>query len=46
MTEHKDILIVSTSREAAEAYRKEDPGFCQFLEETGRLLIVEECAIS
>jgi hypothetical protein len=45
MTEQKAKLTVSLSRMAVEACRLQDPVFCEFLEETGRLLIAEECAI-
>jgi hypothetical protein len=40
MAENKGKMMVSGTQEQIEAYRKEDPMFCQFLEETGRLIVV------
>jgi hypothetical protein len=37
MTEHNPTIPVSVPGEVLDAYRKADPEFCQFLEETGRI---------
>lgn len=34
--------VHEVSNEAVVAFRKEDPKFCEFLEETSRIVIVEE----
>jgi hypothetical protein len=38
--ETKTIPLASASREVVDAYRLQDPVFCGFLEETGRLIVV------
>jgi len=32
------VIRIEASKDIIEAFRKEDPKFCQFLEETGRLV--------
>jgi hypothetical protein len=37
MTEYEPTIPISVASDILEAYRHDDPKFCEFLEETGRL---------